>query len=89
MLIMVSLNGLSNKLDKMKKAIANNGILKIYVWIEEDEPIRLDLIYKNKVDRIYCYSMEEYVKELYKYKGIEIIEFVGVKKPKPGDVAVA
>lgn len=86
---MVSLNGLSNKLDKMKKAIANNGILKIYVWIEEDEPIRLDLIYKNKVDRIYCYSMEEYVKELYKYKGIEIIEFVGVKKPKPGDVAVA
>lgn len=89
MLIMVSLNGLSNKLDKMKKAIANNGILRIYVWIEEDEPIRLDLIYKNKVDRIYCYSMEEYVKELYKHKGIEIKEFYGVKKPEPGNVAVA
>lgn len=89
MLIMVSLNGLSNKLDKMKKAIANNGILRIYVWIEEDEPIRLDLIYKNKVDRIYCYSMEEYVKQLYKHKGIEIKEFYGVKKPEPGDVAVA
>jgi len=86
---MVSLNGLSNKLDKMKKAIANNGILRIYVWIEEDEPIRLDLIYKNKVDRIYCYSMEEYVKELYKHKGIEIKEFYGVKKPEPGNVAVA
>lgn len=86
---MVSLNGLSNKLDKMKKAIANNGILRIYVWIEEDEPIRLDLIYKNKVDRIYCYSLEEYVKELYKHKGIEIKEFYGVKKPEPGDVAVA
>lgn len=89
MLIMVSLNGLSNKLDKMKKAIANNGILRIYVWIEEDEPIRLDLIYKNRVDRIYCYSLEEYVKELYKHKGIEIKEFYGVKKPEPGDVAVA
>ena len=89
MLIMVSLNGLSNKLDKMKKAIANNGILRIYVWIEEDEPIRLDLIYKNKVDRIYCYSMEEYVKELYKHKGIEIKEFYGVKKPESGNVAVA
>ena len=86
---MVSLNGLSNKLDKMKKAIANNGILRIYVWIEEDEPIRLDLIYKNKVERIYCYSLEEYVKELYKHKGIEIKEFYGVKKPEPGDVAVA
>ena len=89
MLIMVSLNGLSNKLDKMKKAIANNGILRIYVWIEEDEPIRLDLIYKNKVDRIYCYSMEENVKELYNHKGIEIKEFYGVKKPEPGNVAVA
>lgn len=86
---MVSLNGLNNKLDKIKRAIANNGILRIYVWIEEDEPIRLDLIYKNKVDRIYCYSMEEYVKELYKHKGIEIKEFYGVKKPEPGDVAVA
>lgn len=86
---MVSLNGLSNKLDKIKRAIANNGILRIYVWIEEDEPIRLDLIYKNKVDRIYCYSLEEYVKELYKHKGIEIKEFYGVKKPEPGDVAVA
>lgn len=89
MLIMVSLNGLSNKLDKMKKNIANNGILRIYVWIEEDEPIRLDLIYKNRIDRIYCYSLEEYVKQLYKHKGIEIKEFYGVKKPEPGDVAVA
>lgn len=89
MLIMVSLNGLNNKLDKIKKAIGNNGILRIYVWIEEDEPIRLDLIYKNKVDRIYCNSLEEYVKELYKHKGIEIKEFYGVKKPEPGDVAVA
>lgn len=88
-LIMVSLNGLSNKLDKMKKTIANNGILRIYVWIEEDEPIRLDLIYKNRIDRIYCYSLEEYVKQLYKHKGIEIKEFYGVKKPEPGDVAVA
>jgi len=86
---MVSLNGLNNKLDKIKRAIANNGILRIYVWIEEDEPIRLDLIYKNKVDRVYCYSLEEYVKELYKHKGIEIKEFYGVKKPEPGDVAVA
>lgn len=86
---MVSLNGLSNKLDKMKKAIANNGILRIYVWIEEDEPIKVDLIYKNRVDRIYCYSLEEYVKQLYKHKGIEIKEFYGVKKPEPGDVAVA
>ncbi len=86
---MGSLNGLSNKLDKIKRAIANNGILRIYVWIEEDEPIRLDLIYKNKVERIYCYSLEEYVKELYKHKGIEIKEFYGVKKPEPGDVAVA
>lgn len=85
---MVSLNGLNNKLDKIKRAIANNGILRIYVWIEEDEPIRLDLIYKNKVDRIYCYSMEEYVKELYKHEGIEIKEFYGVKKPER-DVAVA
>lgn len=89
MLIMVSLNGLSNKLDKMKKTIANNGFLRIYVWIEEDEPIRLDLIYKNRIDRIYCYSLEEYVKQLYKHKGIEIKEFYGVKKPEPGDVAVA
>ena len=86
---MGSLNGLSNKLDKIKRAIANNGILRIYVWIDEDEPIRLDLIYKNKVERIYCYSLEEYVKELYKHKGIEIKEFYGVKKPEPGDVAVA
>lgn len=86
---MGSLNSLSNKLDKIKRAIANNGILRINVWIEEDEPIKFDLIYKNKVERILCYSMDEYIKELYKHKGIEIKEFIGVKKPEPGDVAVA
>lgn len=88
---MGSLNGLSNKLDKIKRAIANNGILRINVWINEGEPIKVDLIYKNKVKRILCYSMDEYVTELYKHKGmgIEIKEFIGVKKPKPEDVAVA
>lgn len=88
---MGSLNSLSNKLDEIKRAIANNGILRINVWINENEPIKVDLIYKNKVKRILCYSMGEYIKELYKHKGmgIEIKEFIGVKKPEPGDVAVA
>jgi len=33
--------------------------------------------------------MKEYVEFLNKHKGIEILKFIGVKKPKPGDVAVA
>ena len=33
------LNSLNNKLDKIKRTISNNGILRIYVWIEEDKPI--------------------------------------------------
>lgn len=86
---MVSLSSIENKLDKIKKAIGNNGVLKIYVWIKEDSPIRLDLIYKNDVNHIFCYSIKEYVELLNKYKDIEIIEFIGVKKPKPEDVAVA
>lgn len=86
---MVSLNNVSLKLDKIKKAIGNNGILRIYVWVEEDEPIRVDLIYKKDVKHIYCYSMKEYVELLNKYKGIETLVFIGVEKPKPGDVAVA
>ena len=86
---MVSLSSIENKLDKIKKAIGNNGILKIYVWIKEDSPIRLDLIYKEEVKSVYCNSIKEYVELLNKYKDIEIIEFIGVKKPKPGDVAVA
>lgn len=88
---MGSLNSLSNKLDEIKRAIGNNGILRVNVWINEDEPIKVDLIYKNKVKRILCYSMAEYIKELYKYKGmgIEIKEFIEVKKPELGDVAVA
>lgn len=86
---MVSLSSIENKLDKIKKAIGNNGILKIYVWIKEDSPIRLDLIYKEEVKSVYCNSIKEYVELLNKYKDIEIIEFIGVKKPKPEDVAVA
>lgn len=38
---MVSLSSIENKLDKIKKAIGNNNILKIYVWIKEDSPINL------------------------------------------------
>lgn len=86
---MVSLSSIENKLDKIKKVIGNNGILKIYVWIKEDSPIRLDLIYKEEVKFVYCNSIKEYVELLNKYKDIEIIEFIGVKKPKPEDVAVA
>lgn len=86
---MVSLSSIENKLDKIKKAIGNNGILKIYVWIKEDSPIKLDLIYKEEVKSVYCNSIKEYVELLNKYKDIEIIEFIGVKKPKPEDVAVA
>lgn len=86
---MVSLSSIENKLDKIKKAIGNNGILKIYVWIKEDSPIRLDLIYKEEVKFVYCNSVKEYVALLKKYKDIEIIKFIGVKKPKPEDVAVA
>lgn len=86
---MVSLSSIENKLDKIKKAIGNNGILKIYVWIKEDSPIRLDLIYKEEVKSVYCNSIKEYVELLNKYKDIEIIEFIGVKKPKSEDVAVA
>ena len=33
--------------------------------------------------------IKEYVELLNKYKDIEILEFIGVKKPKPEDVAVA
>ncbi len=33
--------------------------------------------------------IKDYVELLNKYKDIEIIEFIGVKKPKPEDVAVA
>lgn len=83
------LNSLNNKLDKIKRTISNNGILRIYVWIEEDKPIRADLIYKKDVKYVYCYSMKEYVEFLNKHKGIEILKFIGVKKPKSGDVAVA
>ena len=86
---MVSLSSIENKLDKIKKVIGNNGILKIYVWIKEDSPIRLDLIYKEEVKSVYCNSIKEYEELLNKYKDIEIIEFIGVKKPKPEDVAVA
>ena len=89
MLIISRLNTLNNKLDKIKRTITNNGILRIYVWIEEDKPIRADLIYKKDVKYGYCYSMKEYVEFLNKHKGIEILKFIGVKKPKPGDVAVA
>lgn len=86
---MVSLSSIENKLDKIKNAICNNGILKIYVWLKEDSPIRLDLIYKEEVKSVYCNSIKEYEELLNKYKDIEIIEFIGVKKPKPEDVAVA
>ena len=86
---MGSLSSIANKLNKIKKAIGNNGILKIYVWIKEDSPIRLDLIYKEEVKFVYCNSVKEYAELLKKYKDIEIIEFIGVKKPKPEDVAVA
>ena len=68
---MVSLSSIENKLDKIKKAIGNNGILKIYVWIKEDSPIRLDLIYKEEVKFVYCNSVKEYVELLKKYKTVE------------------
>lgn len=86
---MVSLNNVSLKLDKIKKAIGNNGVLRIYVWAEENEPIRVDLIYKKDVKHIYCYSMKEYMEILNKYRGIETLVFIGVEKPKPEDMAVA
>ncbi|MGN1379046.1 MAG: hypothetical protein ACI4XR_01435 [Bacilli bacterium] len=88
---MSSLNSINLKLDKIKKAIGNNGIDLIYIWIEEDKPIRFDLIYKNgkKIENIYCNSMDEYLAIKEKYSNVKMLEFIGVKKPEPEDVAVA
>ena len=44
---------------------------------------------EEEVKSVYCNSIKEYVELHNKYKDIEIIEFIGVKKPKPEDVAVA
>lgn len=86
---MLSFNSMEKKLDKIKKAIGNNGIVRINVFINEDKPIKVQFIFKKKIKEILCYSMEEYVELLYKHKGIEIIEFIGIKKPEPGDVKIA
>lgn len=82
-------SNIENKLDKIKKAIGNNGIERINVWIDEDDPIRVDLIYRNDVKHIFFESIEEYLELLGKYKDVEIIEFIGVKKPKPDIVVMA
>lgn len=91
MLIMSSLNNIKLKLDKIKKAIGNNGIDMIYIFIEENKPIRIDLIYekKKKIEHIYCNSMDECLAIKEKYSNVKMLEFIGVKKPEPEDVAVA
>lgn len=88
---MSRLNSIEAKLNKIKKAIGNNGIDMIYIFVEEDKPVRFDLIYekKKKIEHIYCYSFKEYLEMKEKYSNVKILEFIGVKKPEPGDVAVA
>lgn len=88
---MSRLNSIESKLDKIKKAIGNNGIDLIYIFVEEDKPVRFDLIYekKKKIEHIYCDDFNEYLELKEKYSNIKILEFFGVKKPEPGDVAVA
>lgn len=87
---MAKLSVIENKLDKIKKSVSND-IERIYVWIHEDMPIRFDLITKSKglSKYIYCNSFEEYKMLLEKYQNINIIQFIGVKKPNPEDVAIS
>lgn len=88
---MSRLNSIEVKLNKIKKAIGNNGIDMIYIFVEEDKPVRFDLIYekKKKIEHIYCDSFKEYLEIKEKYSNVKMLEFFGIKKPEPGDVAVA
>lgn len=88
---MSRLNSIEAKLNKIKKAIGNNGIDMIYIFVEENEPVRFDLIYskQKKIEHIYCNSFNEYLEIKEKYSNVKMLEFIGVKKPEPGDVAMA
>ncbi|MDD3340982.1 MAG: hypothetical protein PHN72_02115 [Bacilli bacterium] len=79
---MFNLNSINVKLDKIKKTINNNGIKNIIIWLNEDEPIRFDLMYENKIKYVYCNNIEEYIILDKKYDNIEKLIIKNVDKPK-------
>lgn len=87
---MSRLKSVEEKLNKIKKAISNNGIDFIYIFVEQGQPVRFDLIYEKqkKIEHIYCYSFEEYLKIKEKYNNIKMLEFIGIEKPEFDDVVV-
>lgn len=82
---MVNLNALNNKLDKIKKSIKDNGLKKIYIWIEENKPARLQFYYDNSYKSIYCDNIKDYEAIMKKYEDIEKVLFIDVDKPLIND----
>lgn len=91
MLIMVSLNSLSGKLDKIKNDFLRRHPRKVLMFIEEDNlPARkISLQYNGKNKIVYCNNEKEWEELVDRFIDYDKLMFIKLKKPDPEDVAVA
>lgn len=85
---MANLSSIELKLIKIKNIIGNNGVKSINVWVDEDEPIKVDLLFENKKKRIICNNIEEYAKVIERCDNIDKRIFYEIKKPKQEDLLI-
>ena len=85
---MANLSSIELKLIKIKNIIGNNGVKSINVWVDEDEPIKVDLLFENKQKRIICNNIEEYAKVIERYDNIDKRIFYEIEKSKQEDILI-
>ena len=88
---MSSLKSISNKLNKIKSDFLARNPRKVLMFVEEDDlPIRIiKLQYNGKEKIVRCNNEKEWEELENRFIDYDRLVIIKVKKPEPGEVAVA